>query len=75
MYKELIDSKTKQANGAYIVGNILVPMLPLGLMTAGFIEMGNGKTDYGWNLFKAGAITLAAFEVTYQGGHFIFKWW
>lgn len=75
MQQELIDYYKKKDRCSYIYGNIVTPIPGLLIMTYGFIEMGKGNTNIGWNCFKAGAITLCAMEVVYQGGHWAIKIW
>lgn len=73
--QELIDYYKKKDKAAYTYGNIVTPLPGLLLMTYGFVEMGKGNTDAGWTWFKAGAITVFAMEVVYQGGHWVIRVW
>ena len=73
--QEECDYYKKRSKNSYIYGNIVTPLPGLLIMTYGFIEMGKGNTDAGWNWFKAGAITAASMEVVYQGGKWILKIW
>lgn len=73
--KELIDYMNKQNQNAMIYSEIITPLPGLMLMTYGFIEMGCGNTDFGWNFVKAGAITLVGMELIYNGSHWVFKIW
>lgn len=73
--RERVACAEKRLKNATIYSEVVTPIPGLLLMTAGFIEMGVGNTDMGWNLFKAGAITLVSMEVIYNGGKWIFKIW
>lgn len=73
--QEELDYYKQKDKAAYIYGNIVTPLPGLMLMTYGFIEMGNGNTDKGWDFFKIGAFTLVGMELVYQGGHWLFRVW
>ncbi len=73
--EERVAYAERRNRNATIYSEVVTPIPGLILMTAGFIEMGNGNTDLGWNLVKAGAITLVGMEVIYNGGRWIFKVW
>ena len=71
-----IDSENeKRFNNLYQLGNIIVPLVPISLLTACGICYLNGKDELGKNFLYAGCASLIGFEILYQGGHFIFKVW
>ena len=74
-YQEALEAWEKQQKGAYILGNVLVVLPPIGLAVAGVSCIYNDKQELGWHLIEASCYSLIALEVTYQGGHWIFKWW
>lgn len=74
-WEELQAKDNIKLKNNYILGNILVPLMPLTLTTIGLINMGNGNTDRGWILVQSGLYSLIGFELTFQGGHWIFHWW
>lgn len=73
--EERVACAERRDRNAMIYSEIVTPIPGLILMTAGFIEMGCGNTDVGWNLVKTGAITLVGMELIYNGGRWVFKIW
>lgn len=72
--KELQAENEKRLKNCYTIGNITVPLVPIGLIITGACVY-NSNNQLGKNLISAGGISLIGFELVYQGGHFVFRWW
>lgn len=65
----------RRFDNLYQFGNVVVPLVPVTLLTTSGILYLNNKDDLGKGFLYAGCISLVGLEVVYQGGHFIFKVW
>jgi len=65
----------KRFDNLYQFGNVIIPLVPVTLLTASGIFYLNKMDDLGKGFLYAGCISLVGLEVVYQGGHFIFKVW
>ncbi len=72
--KELQAENEKRLKNCYTIGNITVPLVPIGLIITGACVY-NSNNQLGKDLISAGGISLIGFELVYQGGHFVFRWW
>lgn len=71
--QELLIDSNKRNKNLYNYGNIMTPLLPISLIAIGGICIGNNQDELGKNLLLVGGITLVGFELVFQSGHWVFK--
>ena len=67
--------KDKRFSNLYTLGNILVPLAPIGVGICSIIPFSQGDIRTGTTMLYSAGISLISLELIYQGGHFIFKFW
>lgn len=79
MHLELDAEKDKRLQNSYIAGSVLSSLPGIALITTGLVYLSNIddqiKLQQGWQYITYGAVSLVGFELVYQGGHWLFRWW